>query len=65
MQFPKRLMLICLSPLFLVGCTQSSSQTIVLPGIVETQEVRLRSKVGGRVLKVLVKEGDMVEFGGI
>ncbi len=36
---------------------------MTLPGIVETQEVRLSSKVGGRVLKVLVKEGDAVEAG--
>ncbi len=63
MQFLKRLMLICLSALFSVGCAQSNSQPIVLSGIVETQEVRLSSKVGGRVLKVLVKEGDMVEVG--
>ena len=31
-----------------------------LPGIVEVQEVRLGSKVGGRVAKILVNEGDMV-----
>src|SRR5438105_4745721 len=31
-----------------------------LPGIVEIQEVRLGSKVGGRVFKVLVEEGDVV-----
>ncbi|MSQ95899.1 MAG: HlyD family efflux transporter periplasmic adaptor subunit [Gemmataceae bacterium] len=31
------------------------------PGIVEIQEVRLGSKVGGRVEAVLVKEGDVLE----
>src|SRR5438309_3704766 len=31
-----------------------------LPGIVEIQEVRLGSKIGGRVFKVLVEEGDIV-----
>ena len=31
-----------------------------LPGIVEIQEVRLGSKVGGRVEKLLVQEGDIV-----
>jgi HlyD family secretion protein len=31
-----------------------------LPGVVEIQEVRLGSKVGGRVLQVLVEEGDIV-----
>ncbi len=56
-------MLICVPFLLLVGCTQPGSQTLVLPGIVETQEVRLSSKVGGRVLRVLVKEGDVVALG--
>jgi multidrug resistance efflux pump len=32
-----------------------------LPGIVETQEVRLGSKVGGRVAEVRVREGDLLE----
>ncbi len=63
MQFYRRLMLLCMSFLLLVGCTQPDSQTLILPGIVETQEVRLSSKVGGRVLKVLVKEGDVVALG--
>jgi HlyD family secretion protein len=34
-----------------------------LPGIVEIQEVRLGSKVGGRVAKVLAAEGDRVRPG--
>ena len=34
-----------------------------LPGTVETQEVRLASRVGGRVAKVLVEEGSLVEAG--
>jgi multidrug resistance efflux pump len=34
-----------------------------LPGIVETQEVRLSSRVGGRVAKVLVRESQIVEPG--
>jgi HlyD family secretion protein len=34
-----------------------------LPGTVETQEVRLSSRVGGRVSKVLVDEADIVEAG--
>lgn len=34
-----------------------------LPGTVETQEVRLASRVGGRVSKVLVEEGSVVEAG--
>jgi HlyD family secretion protein len=34
-----------------------------LPGVVEIQEVRLSSKVGGRVAKVAVAEGDLVSPG--
>jgi multidrug resistance efflux pump len=34
-----------------------------LPGTVETQEVRLSSRVGGRVSQVLVAEGQLVEAG--
>src|SRR5690348_1906792 len=32
-----------------------------LPGVVEIQEVRLGSKIGGRVSAVLANEGDMVQ----
>ena len=58
-----RLKLLCIVSLLSAGCSSSSSDPMVLPGIVETQEVRLSSKVGGRVLKVFVKEGDTVEAG--
>jgi HlyD family secretion protein len=34
-----------------------------LPGVVETQEVRLSSKIGGRVARVAVAEGDLVSAG--
>jgi multidrug resistance efflux pump len=36
-----------------------------LPGTVETQEVRLSSRVGGRVAKVLVNESDLIEPGTV
>src|SRR5262249_21752285 len=39
------------------------AQTLRLPGIVEIQEVRLGSKVGGRVEEVLVLEGAEVKPG--
>lgn len=42
------------------GCSPSNRASLEFPGIVETQEVRLSSKVGGRVEKVLVKEGEHV-----
>jgi multidrug resistance efflux pump len=34
-----------------------------LPGTVETQEVRLSSRVGGRVVKLYVREGEKLEAG--
>ncbi len=39
---------------------QRPARTLELPGMVEIQEVRLGSKVGGRVERVLVNEGDLV-----
>lgn len=36
---------------------------LVLPGTVQTQEVRLGSKLGGRVAEVFVREGDAVAAG--
>jgi multidrug resistance efflux pump len=38
-------------------------EVLRLPGIVEIQEVRLGSKVGGRVLKIFIREGQTVERG--
>ena len=37
--------------------------TLRLPGVVEIQEVRLGSKIGGRVAEVFVKEGSEVKAG--
>lgn len=41
----------------------AAAREMRLPGTVETQEVRLSSRVGGRVSKVLVKESQLVEAG--
>lgn len=38
-------------------------EALQLPGVVEIQEVRLGSKIGGRVAEVLVREGDIAEPG--
>jgi multidrug resistance efflux pump len=40
-----------------------SSETLRLPGVVEIQEVRLGSKIGGRVERVEVMEGDLAQAG--
>jgi multidrug resistance efflux pump len=37
--------------------------TLRLPGVVETQEIRLGSKIAGRVAEVLVEEGQLVQPG--
>src|SRR6516165_2691660 len=36
-----------------------------VPGVVEIQEVKLASKVGGRVKDVFVREGDLVQPGDL
>src|SRR3954451_19496897 len=41
----------------------NETTTLELPGTVETQEVRLGSKIGGRVARVSVAEGELVEPG--
>jgi multidrug resistance efflux pump len=53
----------CLCALGFFWPFRRSQSVLKLPGIVEIQEVRLASKVGGRVLKIHVQEGDMVEPG--
>ena len=45
------------------GPFRSRPQTLRLPGVVEIQEVRIGSKVGGRVAEVLIQEGDVAEEG--
>ncbi len=42
---------------------QAPRRELWMPGTVESQEVRLSSRVGGRVTKVLVKESQVVEAG--
>lgn len=44
---------------------QKPAAELQLPGTVETQEVRLSSRVGGRVNKVLVRESQLVEPGQV
>lgn len=39
------------------------TDSLQLPGVVEIQEVRLGSKIGGRVADVLVREGEIAEPG--
>ncbi|HEY1379747.1 MAG TPA: efflux RND transporter periplasmic adaptor subunit [Gemmataceae bacterium] len=48
---------------WLLGPFRNHRTTLVLPGTVEIQEVRLGSKVGGRVKSVSVREGDRVTAG--
>src|SRR5438093_402268 len=41
------------------------SESLRLSGVVEIQEVRLGSKIGGRVAEVLVIEGDIAQPGQV
>lgn len=57
---------ICLSTTGAIGCYWAwnpGDRPVKLPGTVETQEVRLSSRTGGRVKQVAVKEGDLVQPG--
>src|SRR5262245_23057872 len=40
-------------------------EVLVLPGTVEVHELRLGSKVGGRVAEVNIREGDVVDAGKV
>ncbi|MFL5245829.1 MAG: HlyD family secretion protein [Gemmataceae bacterium] len=44
---------------------RQSDQSLHLPGVVEIQEVRLGSKIGGRVLEVRTAEGKVEEAGKV
>ncbi len=66
----KRKLLVTVLALSLVGPAAGwyfwpfrAAHTLRLPGIVEIQEVRLGSKVGGRVARIHVREGDIVSPG--
>jgi HlyD family secretion protein len=48
---------------WLWGPFHAHQATLVLPGTVEIQEIRLGSKVGGRVESVSIREGDRVKAG--
>lgn len=52
-----------LIPWVLRSVTSRGPKNLVLPGVVEAQEVRLGSKVGGRVSEVHILEGDHVAPG--
>ncbi len=43
--------------------SKKNADELKLPGVVEIQEVRLGSKIAGRVAEVLVREGDVVRPG--
>lgn len=49
----------------LVGCQQEDASDKVLHGYIETTEVDLNTKIPGRVLEVLVEEGDKVKKGQV
>jgi HlyD family secretion protein len=48
---------------FTLASGRDGATVLHLPGVVEVQEVRLGSKVGGRIREVLVTEGSLVEAG--
>lgn len=47
----------------LLACSQLRTEPAKISGVVEADEIRLGSRVGGRVAEVLVDEGDEVKAG--
>lgn len=69
MKQPKRqsvvvIILVAVLLLFLV-VSQIRSSSLIVSGIVEADEARVGSRVGGRVAKVLVEEGKRVQVGDV
>src|SRR5438128_2083350 len=52
-----------LAGLYFAGVFDSRPTHLTLSGTVKIQEVRLGSKVGGRIASVEVREGDVVKAG--
>ena len=66
----KRKRLIAIAVVVLVGVAayvwaSSRPQPLVASGTVEARDIRVGSKVGGRIEQVLVREGDRVEVGQV
>lgn len=49
----------------LLFVSQRQSGPVVVSGFVEADEIRVGSRIGGRVMKVLVAEGSQVSAGGV
>jgi len=54
---------LCLSVLGMTGCTSPSDESFQASGTIEANEVHVGAEVGGKVVSVSVKEGDMVQKG--
>ncbi|MCF6284445.1 MAG: biotin/lipoyl-binding protein, partial [Candidatus Hydrogenedentes bacterium] len=54
-----------LSLLLLTGCPTSENGTISVSGTIEARTATAGSRIGGRVIKVLVEEGDTVKKGDV
>jgi len=62
----KNLSIVVLLIFFLTGCAaQSSNGTLAASGTVETTQVVIASEISGKVLEVLVEEGDTVSTGDV
>jgi HlyD family secretion protein len=64
----KRVLLIAVVAVVAAGLllvSQRRSQPLKVSGLIEAEEIRLGSRVGGRVAKVYVDEGDVVQAGKV
>lgn len=61
-----RTLAVLLAALFLFGCADKSDNTFPdITGTVEAKEVDINTKIPGRVVKILVKEGQQVKAGEV
>ncbi|MTI80514.1 MAG: HlyD family efflux transporter periplasmic adaptor subunit [Firmicutes bacterium] len=59
------LMLFLFTSAIMVGCQSTDEESNVLHGTVEVTEVDLNTKIPGRVIEMMVEEGDIVEQGQV
>jgi multidrug resistance efflux pump len=58
-----RFVTVCTALALAAGCGGRGSSVLVISGIVESRQIHAGSRVGGRVVAVLVEEGQTVEAG--
>ena len=59
----KKLVTLLLLSLFIVSCTPAKSTALQASGLIEATEIAVAPELSGRVIEVLIEEGDSVKAG--